>query len=134
MQLNSGSRLILSFIVALSSLASLTSIEVVPVAGNFGAYIHNTDVEHISNKDFDVLHEALLRHKVIIVRNQIGLTVEGQRRFTKRFGPLHVHLESSSHLPGYRDVNVVSNIKNANGSYIGLFGAHVENFHSDLSW
>ena len=34
----------------------------------------------------------------------------------------------------YTDVNVVSNIKNENGSYIGLFGAHVENFHSDLSW
>eukprot|EP01032_Pedospumella_encystans_P030497 gene30497-34424_t len=132
MLLNSGrSGFVLSLLVVLSILALLHGIEVAPVAGNFGAYIHNTDVENISNKDFDILHEALLRHKVIIVRNQAGLTVEGQRRFTKRFGPLHIHLESSSHLPGYTDVNVVSNIKNANGSYIGLFGAHVENFHSD---
>lgn len=127
-------KLVCSLVAALGSLALLHGLEVVPVEGNFGAYLHHADVENINNADFDVLHEALLRHKVIIVRNQAGLTVEGQRRFTKRFGPLHVHLESSSHLPGYTDVNVVSNIKNANGSYIGLFGAHVENFHSDLSW
>ena len=134
MTFNNFGILAVCFTVVLCTLSLATGIEVVPVAGNFGGYIHNTDVENISNRDFDILHEALLRHKVIIVRNQIGLTVEGQRRFTKRFGPLHVHLESSSHLPGYTDVNVVSNIKNANGSYIGLFGAHVENFHSDLSW
>lgn len=127
-------KLLVNFIATLSCLALLQGLEVEPLAGNFGAYIHQADVENISNSDFDILHEALLRHKVIIVRNQAGLTVEGQRRFTKRFGPLHVHLESSSHLPGYTDVNVVSNIKNENGSYIGLFGAHVENFHSDLSW
>eukprot|EP01032_Pedospumella_encystans_P016871 gene16871-19229_t len=131
MTLNKFGILAVCFTFLLGTLSIATGIEVVPVAGNFGAYIHNTDVENISNRDFDILHEALLRHKVIIVRNQAGLTVEGQRRFTKRFGPLHVHLESSSHLPGYTDVNVVSNIKNANGSYIGLFGAHVENFHSD---
>lgn len=99
-----------------------------------GASIHDVDIETISEIDFDHIHDAILKYKVVIVKNQASLSVEGQRRFTQRFGPLHVHLESSSHLPGYSDVNVVSNIKNENGSYIGLFGAHVENFHSDLSW
>jgi len=31
-------------------------------------------------------------------------------------------------------VNVVSNIRNANGEVIGLYGKHVESYHSDLSW
>lgn len=125
---------ILGFIVSLCTLTFLHGLEVEPLANNFGAYVHNADIENIGNVDFDIIHNALLTHKVVVVRNQAGLTVEGQRRFTRRFGHLHVHLESSSHLPGYTDVNVVSNIKNENGSYIGLFGAHVENFHSDLSW
>jgi alpha-ketoglutarate-dependent taurine dioxygenase len=101
----------------------------------FGAEILGLDVETIDDKSFDAVHDALLRYKVLVVRNQRDLSVEGQRKFTKRFGHLHVHLESSSHLPGYQDVNVVSNIKNSTtGKYIGLYGAHVENFHSDLSW
>ena len=117
------------------ALGSASSIQVQPLSNTkIGASIHGVDVETISEEDFDRVHDALLRYKVIIVKNQASLSVEGQRHFTQRFGPLHVHLESSSHLPGYTDVNVVSNIKNENGSYIGLFGAHVENFHSDLSW
>jgi hypothetical protein len=101
----------------------------------FGAEMVGVDLETIDQTAFDDLHLALLRYKVLVVRNQKSLTVEGQRLFTKRFGKLHVHLESSSHYPGYQDVNVVSNIKNATtGQYIGLYGAHVENYHSDLSW
>ncbi len=101
---------------------------------SFGAEITGVSLETLTNKEFDSIHDALLRHKVLVIRNQQDLSVEGQRLFSKRLGRLHEHLESSSHLPGYRDVNVVSNIKNSNGSYIGLYGKHVENFHSDLSW
>jgi len=100
----------------------------------FGAELSGAALNNVTDTDFDIIHDALLRYKVIVVRNQQDLSVEGQRSLTRRFGHLHVHLESTSHLPGYTDVNVVSNIKNENGSYIGLYGAHVENLHSDLSW
>jgi alpha-ketoglutarate-dependent taurine dioxygenase len=122
------------YALAVPDLADVPQVWPLPNPNNFGAHIFNVNVENISDGVFDLVHEKLLFHKVIIVRNQGNLTVEGQRRFTQRFGQLHVHLESSSHYPGYSDVNVVSNIKNENGAYIGLFGAHVENFHSDLSW
>lgn len=124
----------LGFISALPSPDEVPQVWPVPNSNSFGAHILNVDVENISEDVFDLVHEKLLLHKVVVIRNQQNLTVEGQRRFTQRFGSLHVHLESSSHYPGYSDVNVVSNIKNENGAYIGLFGAHVENFHSDLSW
>ena len=55
------SSLIFSLIAVLSIIAFLHAVEVVPATRNFG---------------------ALLSHKVIIVRNQAGMTVEGQRRFT----------------------------------------------------
>ena len=101
---------------------------------SFGGEILGMDVETIDDALFALVKDALNNFKVVVIRNQSNLTVEGQREFTKKFGPLHVHLESASHLPGYTDVNVVSNIKDAHGSYIGLYGKHVENFHSDLSW
>jgi alpha-ketoglutarate-dependent taurine dioxygenase len=128
--------MIQAFVVFVYFIAQCAGIEVGSVIKNqdFGAQITGVNVENLSDNDFDVIHNALLYHKVIIIRNQTELTVEGQRQLTKRFGHLHVHLESSSHLPGYQDVNVVSNIKDSNGAYIGLYGAHVENFHSDLSW
>lgn len=110
------------------------SLEVHPINDSFGAEIIGLSLETLTDAQFDIVHDTLLRYKVVVVRNQQDLSVEGQRLFSKRLGRLHEHLESSSHLPGYRDVNVVSNIKNSNGSYIGLFGKHVENFHSDLSW
>lgn len=121
-------------IISLCSASWNEKIQITPYERHFAASIAGVDLEMISDDDFDAVHLALLSHKVIVVRNQTNLTVEGQRRFTQRFGNLHVHLESSSHLPGFQDVNVVSNIKNENGNYIGLFGKHVENFHSDLSW
>lgn len=101
---------------------------------SFASEIIGMNLENISDENFDILHTVLLHSKVLIVRNQSLLSVEGQRSLTMRFGPLHEHLESSSHLPNYKDVNVVSNIVDEKGQHIGLFGKHVENFHTDLSW
>ena len=100
----------------------------------FGATITGVDVENLSDAEFDIINRTLLEYRVLVIRNQHDLSIDGQRNFTRRFGELQVHLESASHLPGYADVNVVSNIKNEDGAFTGLYGKHVENFHADLSW
>jgi taurine dioxygenase len=100
---------------------------------NFAAEITGVSLERVDDRNFALLHQLLTRYKVLVVRNQTDLTPVGQRSFSQRFGALHVHLESSSHLPGFKDVNVVSNIV-VNGTHIGLYGKHVETYHSDLSW
>ena len=102
--------------------------------GFSGGEIIGLNLEAITDEEFDIVHENLLKYKVLVIRNQSTLSIEGQRSFSKRFGKLHVHLESSSHIPNYPDVNLVSNVKNSTGGYIGLHGAHVETFHSDLAW
>ncbi len=115
--------------------AGFSSYVVNPIVNDhFVAEILNVDLEHITSDDFNFIENQLLKYKVLVIRNQKDLTVEGQRQFSKRFGELHVHLESASHYDGYADVNLVSNIKNADGKYIGLYGRHVEEFHADLSW
>lgn len=126
----------LSLLVVCLGLYLTDALQINPLRSGeeFAAEVFGVDLESINDEDFNQLHEALLRYKILVVRNQKDFSVEGQRSFTKRLGKLHVHLESSSHYPGFSDVNVVSNIKNGTGHYIGLYGKHVENFHSDLSW
>jgi taurine dioxygenase len=100
---------------------------------DFAAEVIGVSLQNIDDSSFDLVHQLLTRYKVLVVRNQTDLTPSGQKSFSQRFGTLHVHLESSSHLPGFKDVNVVSNIV-INGTHIGLYGKHVETYHSDLSW
>jgi alpha-ketoglutarate-dependent taurine dioxygenase len=100
----------------------------------FAAEVIGFNADLIDEADFKRLEHYLLTYRVLILRNQTYMSVETQRAFTSKFGHLHEHLEHSSHLPGYRDVNVVSNIRNVTGGATGLYGEHVENFHTDLSW
>jgi len=104
-----------------------------PLDNNFGAEVYGVDLNNFSEADIEAIDQYLLTYKVLVIKNQESLTVDGQRAFTARFGHLLEHLETTSHLPGYRDVNVVSNIV-VNGAPTGLSGEHVENYHSDLSW
>lgn len=95
---------------------------------------NNMDFLIKSHEGFAFIEQALLRYKVLVLRN-VSIDVEEFRTFTRNFGDLHVHLESSSHLPGYTDVNAISNIRNKEtGQINGLYGNHVEVYHSDLSW
>jgi taurine dioxygenase len=135
MRQNILSVLVLVCIGVVQVFGDISKYVVNPIVNDqFVAEILNLDLEHVTDEDFTFIEEQLLRYKVLAIRNQKDLTVEGQRHFSQRFGTLHVHLESASHYEGYPDVNLVSNIKNADGKYIGLYGKHVEEFHSDLSW
>lgn len=132
--MNSLFHLALFALTFLQATAQLTQPTVNQIGQTFAAEVIGFDLEHITDEGFNWVHENLLKHKVLVFRNQSGLTVLGQRAFSLRYGPLQTHIENTAHLSGYRDVNVVSNMKNGTGAPIGLHGQHVENFHSDLSW
>jgi len=101
----------------------------------FGAEVINVDLNDVTNDEFLKINEWLLRYKVLVIKDQQDLTVDGQRAFSGMFGKLLEHLETSSHFLHYKDVNLVSNVAHCtiNGT-AGLSGQHVENYHSDLSW
>jgi len=130
-------------IVLLILLAALVGLFAPAVAGlemkqlhaTIGAEVLGIDLSaQLSDATHAALDSALVEHKLLVVRRQGNMTADSLRSFTLRWGALHVHLESASHLQGYTDVNVVSNIRNADGAVIGLYGKHVESYHSDLSW
>lgn len=132
----SSSGFVVSLLLLSSCSSALAAFSAKPVREGsiFGCEVTGVNIGSLSAEEFDSLHRTLLQCRVVVVRDQKDLTVEDQRRFSQRFGTLHVHLESASHYDGYADVNLVSNIRNAQGNYIGLYGKHVESYHADLSW
>lgn len=65
-------------------------IEVVPINGFIGAEIHGADLSKLDDASFKVLHDALVKYEVIVMRRQ-RITLEDQMAFGRRFGELIVH-------------------------------------------
>jgi taurine dioxygenase len=81
--------------------------------------------------DFARLHRAHLAYHVLVFREQ-HITPAQQVAFSRRWGPLQIHVLRQFQLPSQPEVLVVSNIRE-NGQPIGL-GDAGHFWHSDLSY
>ncbi|KAI1374513.1 Clavaminate synthase-like protein [Hypoxylon crocopeplum] len=54
----------------------------------FGAAVRNADIEHLTDADFDVIHDALFTHQVLVFKGQAGVSPVAQFELTRRFDPL----------------------------------------------
>lgn len=111
------------------------AFEIRPVAnaaGPLGAEVLGLDLaQPLHADDFARLHRAHLHHHVLVFRNQ-RVTPRQQVDFSRRFGPLQIHVLKNFQLAGHPEILVVSNIKE-NGQPIGL-GDAGHFWHSDLSY
>jgi taurine dioxygenase len=97
-----------------------------------GAEILGLDVSlPLHGEDFERVRRAHLQHHVLVFRDQ-RITPAQQVDFSRRFGPLQIHVQKKFQLPGHPEVLIVSNIKD-NGEPIGL-GDAGHFWHSDLSY
>jgi taurine dioxygenase len=97
-----------------------------------GAEVVGLDLSRpLSQEDFARLHRAHLDHHVLVFRDQ-RITPEQQVDFSRRFGPLQIHVLRNFQLAGHPEILIVSNIKE-NGQPIGL-GDAGHYWHSDLSY
>jgi len=97
-----------------------------------GAEVLGLDLSRpLSNEDFARLHRAHLEHHVLVFRHQ-HITPGQQVAFSRRFGPLQIHVLRQFQLPSDPEVLIVSNIRE-NGQPIGL-GDAGHFWHSDLSY
>ncbi|BEU97856.1 TauD/TfdA family dioxygenase [Acidovorax sp. DW039] len=87
--------------------------------------------EPLSSEDFSRIHQAHLEHHVLVFREQ-HITPSQQVEFSRRFGPLQIHVLSQFALAGHPEILIISNIKE-NGQPIGL-GDAGHFWHSDLSY
>ena len=112
--------------------ATLQKLEIRPLDDALGAEVLGLDLaEPLSQEDFDAIHAAHLRYHVLVFRD-LRITPAQQVAFSRRFGPLQIHVLRDFQLAGQPEVLVVSNIKE-NGKPIGL-GDAGHYWHSDLSY
>jgi taurine dioxygenase len=97
-----------------------------------GAEVLGLDLSRALNDvDFARIHRAHLDHHIIVFRDQ-RITPQQQIEFSRRFGPLQVHVLHQFLLKSHPEILIVSNIVE-NGQPIGL-GDAGHYWHSDLSY
>ena len=108
------------------------SITVNPVSSALGAEsIGARLAQPVAEADFDALHQALLDHLMVVVRDQF-LAPEDQVALCARFGELESHDNAQYLKEGHPEILVLSN-KRVNGKLIGVPDAG-DAWHSDLSF
>jgi taurine dioxygenase len=97
-----------------------------------GAEVIGLDLaKPLGEYDFARLHRAHLDYHVLVFRDQ-HITPQQQIAFSRRFGPLQIHVLHQFALPGHPEILIVSNIVE-NGKPVGL-GDAGHFWHSDLSY
>jgi taurine dioxygenase len=107
-------------------------LEIRPFDAPVGAEVIGLDLGRPLGDDaFHRIHRAHLDHHVLVFRDQ-RITPQQQIDFSRRFGPLQIHVLHQFQLADHPRVLIVSNIKE-NGQPIGLGDAGLY-WHSDLSY
>lgn len=118
--------------VATATARTLPTVTVRPFDGPLGAEVIGLDLSRpLADETFRRIHRAHLDHHVLVFRDQ-RITPQQQIDFSRRFGPLQIHVLHQFRLPGHPEILVVSNIVE-NGKPIGL-GDAGHYWHSDLSY
>jgi len=117
---------------ALASTVDTQAFEVRPFDAPVGAEIVGLDISQpINDADFARIHRAHLDHHVVVFRDQ-RISPADHIAFSRRFGPLEIHVLHQFQLPQHPEILIVSNIKK-DGEPIGLGDAGVY-WHSDISY
>lgn len=122
----------ISLSTAPTPLATTLPIEVRRFDAPLGAEVIGLDLSMpLGDADFARIHRAHLDHHVLVFRDQ-RITPQQQIEFSRRFGPLQIHVLHQFQLEGHPEILVVSNIVE-NGKPVGL-GDAGRYWHSDLSY
>ncbi|MET0550522.1 MAG: TauD/TfdA family dioxygenase [Xanthomonas sp.] len=112
--------------------AAAPTVRIEPFAAPLGAQVLGLDLtQPLDASTFALLHRAHLHYHVLVFRDQ-RITPAQQVAFSRRFGPLQIHVLRQFQLRDHPEVLVVSNIKE-HGQPIGL-GDAGHYWHSDLSY
>lgn len=107
-------------------------IDIRPLDAPLGAEVWGLDLSRpLSDEIFRQIHRAHLEHHVLVFRG-LRITPAQQIGFSRRFGPLQIHVLRNFQLAGHPEILIVSNIRE-NGQPIGL-GDAGHFWHSDLSY
>jgi taurine dioxygenase len=113
-------------------LSPASTIDIRRLDAPLGAEVIGLDLSRpLAEADFARIHRAHLDHHVLVFRDQ-RITPQQQIDFSRRFGPLQIHVLHQFLLRSHPEILIVSNIVE-NGQPIGL-GDAGHYWHSDLSY
>lgn len=117
----------------MTTLSPHQTIEITPFERSpLGAEVTGLDLSQpLADDDFKRIHRAHLDHHVVVFRDQ-RITPDQQISFSRRFGPLQIHVLRQFQLTGHPEILIVSNVLE-DGKPIGL-GDAGHFWHSDLSY
>jgi len=119
----------------MASAAHNAPIEVVPT-GTLGAEIRGVDLARVTPAQVDAIKHAWYRHDVLVFHGQ-RLSDDHLLAFSRHFGTLDPPPNQGAGRkspPGYPDVYVVSNVRDAGGEPIGALGDGEAAWHTDMSY
>jgi taurine dioxygenase len=100
------------------------TIQVSPLTPTIGAELFGVDLSQpLSERQFDEIHAALMRHLVIFFRDQ-HLTIDQHKAFGRRFGALDIH--PTSRMEGHPEIIEIK--ADENSKYVAG-----EVWHSDVT-
>jgi taurine dioxygenase len=103
-----------------------------PLSEVLGAEITGIELgQPLPDTDFEAVRSALGDRQVLVFRDQ-HITPDQHIEFSRRFGPLEIHVQHHFHLAGHPEILIVSNVLQE-GKPIGLADAG-RYWHSDLSY
>ena len=117
------------------ALASATELEVVPLSPALGAEIRGIDLwARMDDTTFARLREAFLRFKVLRIPGQRH-DLRGHIAFSRRFGPLQIHVLDQYRHPEHQEIYEISNVDRATGRTKGVHpDPGTLEWHTDLSF
>lgn len=107
-------------------------VTVHPLSPALGAEIRGVDLSQAPDEGtFARIRDAFHAHSVILFRDQ-SLSEDQHIGFSRRFGPLEIHIAKQHLLPGHPEIVVLSNVVK-DGRKLGIEDAG-RYWHSDLSY
>jgi len=116
-------------------MAAVLDLKVHPL-GVFGAEVKNIDLARATLREIDAIKDAWYRYDVLVFRKQ-RLTDDDLIAFSRHFGTLEGPPNQGAGRkspPGYPDVYIVSNVRDAQGEPIGALGDGEAAWHTDMSY
>ncbi|PLQ00558.1 TauD/TfdA dioxygenase family protein [Cupriavidus pauculus] len=118
--------------MTIADVETVQDFEIRPLDAALGAEVIGLDLDQpLSAEDFRRIHRAHLDHHVVVFRDQ-RITPAQQIAFSRRFGPLQIHVLHQFQLADHPEILIVSNVLK-DGKPIGL-GDAGHFWHSDLSY
>ena len=97
-----------------------------------GAEIVFDLADGLDDAAFREIEDAFHDNIVVVFRDQL-LSNERHIEFSRRFGELEIHIVKKYLLPGYPEILLISNVRDAQGEHIGLADAGFT-WHTDTSY